>query len=149
MDDCAKQGGLPAGRGVYWMRNDGGRWTGKRLAFLFSLEAAFSLTLVIVASAYLLAFAPQKESAGEFLACSDAAGALAEMRAFSSQEKLQAAVNEAGTLLGMCVEAESEGASASSCTPGEGGSGEKYSFSFPVWVEGKLKNARAACQYGE
>ena len=121
----------------------------KHLAFLFSLEAAFSLTLVIVASAYLLAFAPQKESAGEFLACSDAAGALAKLRAFSSQEKLQAAVNEAGALLGMCIEAESDGASASSCTPDEGRVGEKYSFSFPVWVEGRLKNARASCQYGE
>ena len=131
------------------MKNESGHWMKKHLAFLFSLEAAFSLTLVIVASAYLLAFAPQKESAGEFLACSDAAGALAKLRAFSSQEKLQAAVNEAGALLGMCIEAESDGASASSCPRGERGRGEKYSFSTPVWVEGRLKNARTACQYGE
>ena len=131
------------------MRNDCRRRVGKRLAFLFSLEAAFSLTLVIVASAYLLAFAPQKESAGEFLACSDAAGALAKLRAFSSQEKLQAAVDEAGALLGTCVEAEVEGgAEVRSCKAGGGGAGEKYSFSFPIWDGGRVKNARVGCGYG-
>jgi len=140
LDECAKRRRLPAGRGVYWMNS--------YRAFLFSLEAAFSLTLVIVASAYLLAFEPQKESAGEFLACSDAASALMELRAFSSQEKLQAAVDEACALLGMCVEAEGAGAGASSCSAGEGGAGEKYSFSFPVWAGGRLQNARVACQYG-
>jgi|GEM_PF-1441286 len=119
---------------------------GKRLAFLFSLEAAFSLTLVIVASAYLLAFAPQKESAGEFLACSDAAGALVELRAFSSQASLQAAVDEAGALLGACVEAEAGGVRASSCKENRGETGEKYSFSFPVWREGRVENAEVACR---
>jgi len=118
---------------------------GKRLAFLFSLEAAFSLTLVIVAATYLFAFAPQKESAGEFLACSDAAGALLKMRSFSTQETLQAAVGEAGGLLGVCVEAESPGLSASSCKAGEGGVGEKYSSSFPIWKEGRVENARVGC----
>ena len=121
---------------------------GKRLAFLFSLEAAFSLALAMVAAAWLFAFAPQKDDAGEFLACSDAAGALLEMRAFSQQEKLQEAVSEAGALAGTCVEAGGAGLSAASCAPGEGGAGEKYSFSFPIWVDGKLLNARAACQYG-
>jgi len=116
---------------------------GWRHAFLFSLEAAFSLTLALAASAYLLAFAPQKESAGEFLACSDAAGALAGLRAFSQQEKLQAAVSEAGALLHMCVEAKTAGEAASSCT---GASGEKYSFSFPVWKDGRVENAWAGCR---
>lgn len=113
--------------------------------FLFSLEAAFSLTLVIAASAYLLAFSPQKESAGEFLACSDIAGALAESRAFSSQEALQAAVEEAGELSDACVEAEGGGLQAASCEGGAWGRGEKYSFSFPVWKDGQVQDARAAC----
>ena len=124
------------------MKTNGARLVGKRHAFIFSLEAAFSLTLVIIASAYLLAFAPQRESAGEFLACSDAAGALVELRAFSTQEKLQAAVSEAGALLRTCVEAEGAGLRASSC---EEGAGEKYSFSFPIWKDGRVEEARVGC----
>jgi hypothetical protein len=133
-------------------QNEGGcgpavaRGMARHRAFLFSLEAAFSLTLAIVASAYLLAFAPQKEGAGEILACSDAAGALLEMRAFAGQERLQAAVSEAGALLGACIEAEGAGWHAGKC--GSGASGDKISFSFPVWAGGKLQNARVACQYG-
>ena len=127
------------------MRKDGACLMGKRLAFLFSLEAAFSLTLVIVAAAYLFAFAQEKESAGEFLACADVAGALSELRAFSTQESLQAKVNMAGGLLGTCVEAESSGMSASSCEAGRDGVGEKYSFSFPIWKDGSVKNARVRC----
>ena len=120
--------------------------TGKRLAFLFSIEAAFSLTLVVVAAAYLFAFAPEKESAGEFLACSDAAGALLELRSFSTQETLQAAVNESGDILHMCVEADSADVGASSCEEGEGKAYEKYSFSFPVWKDGRVENARVGCR---
>jgi len=114
-----------------------------RFGFLFSLEAAFSLTLAIIASAYLLAFVPQKENAGEFLACADVAGALVGVRAFSSQETLQAAVDDAGSLLGACVEAEGAGLRASSCAGGS--AKERLSFSFPVWAGGKLQDARAAC----
>jgi hypothetical protein len=114
-------------------------------AFLFSLEAAFSLTLVLVAAAYLFAFAPQKENAGEFLACSDAAGALAELRAFSQRERLQAEVSGAGALLHTCVEAGSAGLGASSCKEGAGAAGEKYSFSFPVWKDGRVENAQVGC----
>ena len=127
------------------MINRGAHTIGKRLAFLFSLEAAFSLTLVVVAAACLFAFAPQKESAGEFLACSDAAGTLAELRAFSTQEKLQAAVSEAGALLHTCVEAEGAGLNASSCEASANYAGEKYSFSFPVWKDGRVENARVGC----
>jgi len=122
-----------------------------RFGFLFSLEAAFSLTLAIIASAYLLAFVPQKENAGEFLACADVAGALVEVRAFSSQEKLQAAVDDAGSLLGACVEAEGAGLRASSCGSGSDGTAgaaaakDVLSFSFPVWAGGKLQDARTAC----
>jgi len=120
---------------------------GKQLAFLFSLEAAFSLTLVLVASAYLLAFSPQKEDAGKFLACSDAAGVFIEMRAFSSQDALNASVSEAGALMGACLDAESGGLGASSCAAG-GGTGEKYSFSFPIWKNGRVENAGVECQFG-
>jgi len=119
--------------------------TGRRLAFLFSLEAAFSLTLVIVAAAYLFAFAQEKENAGEFLACADVAGALSKLRAFSTQESLQAEVNKSGGLLGTCVDAESDGVSASSCEAGRDGAGEKYSFSFPIWKDGSVKNANVGC----
>ena len=131
---------LPSGRGVHRMSNC--------RAFLFSLEAAFSLTMAVVAAAYLLAFAPQKEGAGEFLACSDAAGSLLELRAFAAQGKLQEAVVDAGALLNACVEAESAGMGASSCSAGEGATGGKYSFSFPVWKGGRVENARAGCRYG-
>ena len=117
----------------------------RHFAFLFSLEAAFSLTLVIIASAYLLAFSPQKENVGEFLACSDAAGALAELRAFSSQDALRASVGEAGEMLGMCVEAKGAGANASSCE-GQSEAGEKYSFSFPIWKDGRVESAQAECR---
>jgi len=134
------------GRGVRWMTGSKARFAGKRRAFVFSLEAAFSLTLAVIASSCLLAYGPQEESAGEFLACSDAAGALVELRAFSSQENLQAAVLEAGALLRTCVEAESNGVGASSCEGGAKGSGEKYSFTFPVWKGGRVENARAGCR---
>ena len=117
----------------------------KRLAFLFSLEAAFSLTLVIVASAHLLAFLPPKENVGEFLACSDVAGVLAESRAFSSQETLQMAVDEASGLLGACLEADGAGLTAASCDTIAGGNGEKYSFSFPIWKDGQVQGARVGC----
>jgi hypothetical protein len=127
------------------MKNNSGRGIGKRLAFLFSLEAAFSLTLVMVASAYLLAFVPQREEAGEFLACSDAADVLVRLRAFSTQERLQAAVSEAGGLLHVCVEANGGGLHASSCKPGEGGAGERYSFSFPYWKDGRVENMGVGC----
>jgi len=123
------------------------RMIGKRLAFLFSLEAAFSLTLVLVAQAYLLAFSPQEEDAGNVLACSDAAGALAETRAFHSQGRLQKAADDAGTLLGACLDAEAGETSATSCAFG-GKTGEKYSFSFPIWKNGRLENARVACRFG-
>ena len=121
-------------------------WMTRHFAFLFSLEAAFSLTLVVVASAYLLAFAPQEENAGEFLACSDAAGALAELRAFSSQGALQASVGEAGNLLGECMEAKGAGVNASSCGEGQSEAGEKYSFSFPIWKDGRVESAQAECR---
>ncbi len=111
--------------------------------FLFSLEAAFSITLAIVAAACLPAFAMHEESPGNYLACSDAAGVLAKSGAFASQEKLQAAVDEAGELLGMCIEAESAGMGASSCD--ESRQGSVLSFAFPVWSGGKLQNARVAC----
>ena len=128
------------------MMKNGARMAGRQLAFLFSLEAAFSLTLVIVASAYLLAFAPQKEGAGEFLACSDAAEALAELRAFSSQEALGASVGQASHLSGACIEAGGANLHASSCEGGVGSAGEKYSFSFPVWKDGRVENAQAGCR---
>ena len=127
----------------------------KRLAFLFSLEAAFSLTLAIIAAAYLFAFAPQQEEAGAFLACSDAARVLAQSHAFSSQGRLNATVFEAGSLLGACVEAEIEdGMTADSCGEGTPGAaagkgwragGNVFSFSFPVWSGGKLQDARVSC----
>ena len=122
--------------------------SGKSLAFLFSLEAAFSLTLAIAAAAYLLAFSQQKESEGEFVACSDAAGALLDLRAFSRQEKLQEAVSDESALLGTCIEAESAGLSASSCNEGGSGPGGKYSFSFPIWKQGEVETARAGCHQG-
>jgi len=112
--------------------------------FVFSLEAAFSLALVFVAASYLQAFAPQNEEAGGFLACSDAAGVLLEARAFSSQEALQGAVDDAGSLLGMCVDAQGAGLAATSCNGG-GNRSQATAFSFPVWAGGKLQNARAWC----
>ena len=114
-------------------------------AFMFSLEAAFALTLVIIAAAYLPAFVPQKESAGEFLACSDVAGVLAKARAFSSQESLDASVREAGRLTGACIDADGAGMHASSCEAGNEGRGGKYSFSFPIWKDGRVQEARAGC----
>ena len=127
------------------MNDDGMCTAGKRLAFLFSLEAAFSLTLALVAMACLLAFAPQKERAGEFLACSDAASALLELRAFSTQEAMDAAVNESGELLDICVEAETASLTSSACKSMEDAEGEKYSFSYPVWKDGRVRNARVGC----
>jgi len=134
----------------------------RHLAFLFSLEAAFSLTLAIIAASYLFAFAPQQEGAGASLACSDAARVLAQSHAFSSQERLDAAVFEAGALLRMCVEATDDGGlEASSCGRGAlgagdgkgrragGEGGEAISFSFPAWSGGKLRSARVSCRQAE
>lgn len=122
----------------------------KRLAFLFSLEAAFSLTLAIIAATYLFAFAPQQEETSAFLACSDAARVLAQSHAFSSQGRLDAAVSEAGALLRMCVEAETDGGElkAGSCNEEAGaadGAGNVLSFSFPAWSGGRLQDARVSC----
>jgi hypothetical protein len=111
---------------------------------VFSLEAAFSLATAFIALAYLQAFAPQSEEAGEFLACSDAASVLSEARAFSSQSALQEAVDDAGGLLGACVDAKGGGMAATSCK--EGGQGaQKMAFSFPVWSGGRLQNAQVGC----
>lgn len=118
----------------------------KHLAFIFSLEAAFSLTLVVVAAAYLFAFAQPKEDAGEFLICSDIAGALSEARAFSSQEALAAAVDEAGALSGVYVEADGAGFRASSCPEEDAAGGQTYSFSYPVWAGGRLQEAQVKCR---
>jgi hypothetical protein len=94
--------------GVHCMR--------ERFGFVFSLEAAFSLTLVIFAAAYLFAFVPQKEDVGWFLSCADAAEALSKSRAFSSQAGLDGAVEELSGLSGACLEAEAGGMRASSCS---------------------------------
>jgi hypothetical protein len=114
--------------------------------FVFSLEAAFSLAMVFVALSYLQAFEPQNEEAGGFLACSDAAKALSEARAFSSQETLQRAVDDAGALLGTCVDAQSEGLAATSCENGAQGA-QKTAFSIPAWSGGKLLHARVWCYH--
>ena len=112
--------------------------------FVFSLEAAFSLATVFFAAACLQAFIPQREAAGEFLACSDAARVLVETHAFSSQETLQGAVDDAGGLLGMCVGAQGAGFAAASCNDG-GKRGQTAGFSFPVWSGGRLQRALAWC----
>jgi hypothetical protein len=128
-----------------------------RGGFAFSLEAAFSILLAVMALAFLPAFAAQHEEAGEYLACADAARALSRTNAFASQEKLQAAVEEAGGLLGMCIETEVQGGGMTAgacgrCRGSDGRAGacanagsETVSFSIPVWSGGRLRNASVSC----
>jgi len=112
--------------------------------FAFSLEAAFSILLAVMALAFLPAFSVQSEEVGEYLACADAARALSQTHAFSLQERLRAGVDEAGGLLGICIEAEvlAGGMGAGSCA---NTGGETVSFSMPVWSGGRLQNARVSC----
>jgi hypothetical protein len=128
-------------------KENGRAWHGA-CAFIFSLEAAFSLALVVIAAAYLPFFMQQKENVGTFLSCADAAEAMSETRAFSSQAALDRAVGEISALYDGCIFAQAHGMETLQCRGIEndsGGGREIFSFTFPVWSEGRLKNAQAGC----
>lgn len=113
-------------------------------AFAFSLEAAFSILLAAMALALLPAFAVQPEGVGEYLACADAAQALAQVHAFASQAGLEGAVAEESSLLGQCIEAEMDDGSMKTGACGNS-RGETISFSIPAWSGGRLHEARVSC----
>lgn len=111
--------------------------------FLMSLEAAFSLTLLLIALSVLPAFQAQKNPAPDFFLCSDAALSLAKSGAFSSG-KLQDSLNSMHDLSGMCFSA----ASIPSAGCPSGAKGEKISFSIPAFDGTALKEATVSCWRG-
>jgi hypothetical protein len=115
--------------------------------FLMSLEAAASFLLVLSAASLLphLYLAENSAQAGDFFMCSDAALLLSKTNAFSGAA-LQEKVEKLSRLSGMCIEADSPDASASSC---ESGAGEQFAFNFPVWQAGELRQASVSCWRGE
>ena len=116
----------------------------EKSGFLFTLEAASSLVLLIIASSFILAFhLPQSHAEGFFL-CSDAAGVLVKSSAFSGGS-LQERVGELESLSSLCIEAGAAGETASSsCVPS---GGDKYSFTFPVLAgaASRIENATVSC----
>lgn len=108
--------------------------------FLMSLEAAFSLTLLLIALAALPAFQAHKNPAPDFFLCSDAALALAKSGAFSSGS-LQDSLNGMHDLSGMCFSAgSSSSAGCSLAAPGE-----KISISIPAFDGTALEEATVFC----
>jgi len=122
---------------------------GSTRGFLMTLEAAFSLTLLIIAAAALPAFLPQKNSAPDFFLCTDAAAALANSGAFSDATglQLQGQVNSMHALSGMCVEASVPlGRQASSCAKAKEGK-EKTQLTVPVFDGNFVQNAGVSCWF--
>jgi hypothetical protein len=115
----------------------------RRAGFVLSLEAVSALFLLLIAASSLSLFRFPETDASGFFACSDAAAVLAKAHAFS-EGSLQEKVDREGKLSGLCIEAISPSASASSCE-GRGAAGEKFSFSIPVWQGEGVRNAQVSC----
>ena len=122
-------------------KNAGGK---PRQGFLFSLEAALSAALLIIAIAFLPLFEKQPGNEPALLACHDAAGALAKSGAFKSQPALDASVSRAGSLLKTCIEASAGSLSSGKCDSA-GERKDAIAFSFPVWSEGAIRQAKVSC----
>jgi len=113
-----------------------------RKGFLMSLEAAFALTLLLIAGSALPAFSQPKNAAPDFFLCSDAALALVKSDAFSDGS-LQARLDSMHALSGMCF---SSGAAVSSgCAIAAQAGGEKLSFSVPSYQGGALRKLAVYC----
>ena len=112
--------------------------------FLMSLEAAASLLLVMVALSALPLFSARAGREGDFFLCSDAAVALAKSSAFSSAAALHEEVEQAASISGMCLSAESGAISSSSCSQPPAQT-EAYAFSFPVWSGREMGSATVSC----
>ena len=111
--------------------------------FLMSLEAAFSLTLLLIALAALPVFSAQKNTAPDFFLCSDAALSLAKSGAFSNGG-LQGRLDGMHDLAGMCFSAGS--LSSAGCSRDT--EGEKISLSIPAFDGTELKEATVSCWRG-
>ena len=110
--------------------------------FLFSLEAAASLLLLMVAASFLPAFQLKDSHAGEFFLCSDAAGVLVKSSAFSGG-RLQERVAELEGLSSLCIEASTPAAAAPSSCPDA--TADRYSFTLPVLEGGRIASATVSC----
>ena len=110
--------------------------TGRRSGFAMTLEAACSLLLLAFSLSLLPYFALPAPDAPDFFLCSDAALLLAKTSSFSDASLLSHNVVEMEALSGMCISAESSGASAQSGCAGEGA--ERHSFSLPFWGGGRV-----------
>ncbi|MCX8194718.1 MAG: hypothetical protein N3G22_01245 [Candidatus Micrarchaeota archaeon] len=116
----------------------------RQAGFLMSLEAAAAFVLLLAAIPLLHTFQFKKAShAGDFFLCSDVAMLLTNKQP-ASQSELQEIVEKASGLSGLCIAAEFEGFSASSCSqPAD--DKEKVVFSFPVWQGGGIERASVGC----
>ncbi|MCX6769466.1 MAG: hypothetical protein NT051_02175 [Candidatus Micrarchaeota archaeon] len=115
-----------------------------RQGFLFSFEAALSAALLIIAIAFLPLFEKQPGNQPALLTCHDVAGVLAKSGAFESQLALDRDVSRASSLLKACIEASTDSLSSGKC----GSIGEKkdaIAFSFPVWSDGAIRQAKISC----
>jgi hypothetical protein len=112
--------------------------------FAMSLEAAFSLTLLLIAGTALPAFSPPENAAPDFFLCSDAALALAKSGSFSGTgQQLQAMLDEMHSLSGMCF---SEGSIASAgCALQKNPQKEKTAFTVPYCSAGAVGKKTVSC----
>ncbi len=125
----------------------GGFSTVGQKGYALSLEAVSAIMLLLMAVSTFELFQFPRENAHAFFTCSDSAIALSKTHAFSDGS-LAEKVGLAGALSGLCIEANSPLASASSCG-GATNAGEKFSFSIPVWQAGTLQDASVSCWQGQ
>ena len=112
--------------------------------FLMSLEAAFSLSLLVIAASALPAFRLEKSEAPSFFLCTDAALALARSGAFSDGS-VQEKVDSMAGLSGTCIDAEGISSSAQECVAQPR---EKTSLTVPVFNGISVQNAEISCWTG-
>ena len=109
--------------------------------FLMSLEAAFSLALLVIAASALPAFRMEKSEAPSFFLCTDAALALAKSGAFSDGSVGQK-VNVMEELSGMCIDADGISSSAQECRAEPR---EKTTVTIPVFNGASMQDSKISC----
>ena len=112
-----------------------------KAGFLMSLEAAFSLTLLLIAATALPAFSQPENTAPEFFLCSDAALALVKGGSFADSS-LQANLTDRHSLSGTCVSAE--GRFSRGCSSPRPQSG-KTAITVPFYRAGAVGKATIYC----
>lgn len=113
-----------------------------RRGFLMTLEAAYSLLLILAGASLLAAFQLPGHNPQDFYLCSDAA-ILFSSQDFSDAASIALHAESLSSLSGMCISARhSLGEHSAGCG---GEQGEVYSFSIPVQTPLGTQNAQVSC----